>query len=267
MTLVSLDEIYRDPCRVAITAHRGFSGRWPENTLQAFAAAVAMGVDLLECDLRPTRCGTPVIIHDAKVDRTTDGHGEISAHSLAEAKALNASWWAGSHADGGQRRVTPAEASATIPTFAELLDAFAGRVGLNIHVKATPPLMLAEVCRLFRRHNLYASAYLTMHSYTEAAEVHRIDGLIPLCVLEDQGQMDEASLRRQHAFGARVAQPMRHDIYPGRCATARALGLPTNVFFANTPEVVTALANAGVQGLLTDWPDRVISTLKQLGRR
>lgn len=268
MPPVSLTQIYQDPSRVIITAHRGFSGKYPENTLPAFEAAIDEGVEILEMDLHPTSDMVPVVIHDATVDRTTDGAGEVASLPLAQIKELNASWWEGSQVEDGFRRDTPAEENSTIPTFAEYLDAFAGRVGMNIQVKSPPPAeMLAEICRLFKQHNLYASGYLSMGSYAEGAAVREIDGKIPLCILEDQNRMDEPSLRRQHEFGVACIQPMRHDVTPENCSLARSLDLPTNVFWSNDAETTEQFVTAGVQGILTDWPNRIDAALKALGRR
>ncbi len=268
MPPIKLSEIYRDPQRVVLTAHRGFSGKYPENTLPAFEAALDAGVEILEMDLHPTSDGVPVVIHDLTVDRTTDGTGEVTSLSLAQIKELNASWWEGPQVDGGYRLEAPASADSTIPTFAEYLDGFAGRAGLNIQVKSPPPPeMLAEICRLFKQHNLYDSAFLSMARYDEGSAVRAIDPQIPLCILQDQRRMDEASLRRQHDFGVACIQPMREDVTPDNCALARELGLPTNVFWSNDAETTTQYVNAGVQGILTDWPDRVDTVLREMGRR
>jgi glycerophosphoryl diester phosphodiesterase len=268
MSTAILTGIYGDPRRIAVTAHRGFSGQWPENTLPAFAAALECNCDLIEFDLHPSRENTPVVIHDATVDRTTDGQGEISSLPLDAIKELNASWWQGSHAEDGFRRTSPAHPAARIPTFVELLDAFAGRIGMNIQIKANPPAaMLAETCRLFRQFNLYASAYLSMGTYAEGLAVRALDPKIPLCILEDQNRMGLASIQLQHAFGVCCLQPMRRDVTPEYCAAARELKLPTNVFWANDAATVEQFAACGIQGILTDWPDRVIAALQTLGQR
>ena len=95
------------------------------------------------------------------MDRTTDGQGEISTFPLAALQELNAWCWQGSQAEDGTRRTTPADTAARIPSFAGLLDALAGRVGMNIPLKSNPTaVMLAEVCRLFHHHNLYPSGYV-----------------------------------------------------------------------------------------------------------
>lgn len=79
----SKDNIY-------VAAHRGWCEKYPENTLEAFEAAIALGVDQLETDIRVTRDGELVLIHDATVDRTTDGSGKVQEMTLQEIKALDA---------------------------------------------------------------------------------------------------------------------------------------------------------------------------------
>lgn len=74
-------------------AHRGDSARAPENTLPAFRKALALGVKRLELDVRFTVDGTPVLLHDPTVDRTTDGTGEVAAMTLADVRALDAGRW------------------------------------------------------------------------------------------------------------------------------------------------------------------------------
>ena len=73
-----------------VAAHRGWCSKYPENTMAAFRAALEIGVDQIEIDVRVTRDGELVVIHDATVDRTTNGTGKVSDKLLAELKALDA---------------------------------------------------------------------------------------------------------------------------------------------------------------------------------
>jgi glycerophosphoryl diester phosphodiesterase len=79
--------------RPLVCAHRGRSGVAPENTLAAFEAAVDLGADFLELDVRRSADGEIVCIHDATVDRTTDGTGAVADLTLAELRALDAGSW------------------------------------------------------------------------------------------------------------------------------------------------------------------------------
>jgi len=263
--MINLDQIYADPDRVVVTAHRGYSGRYPENTLPAFAAALDLraggrGVDLIEFDVRGTQDGTPVVLHDRTLDRTSDLTGSPADYDLRALQEGTFSYWQGAHRDG-RRLDAPAMPGVTIPTLAQVLDLGKGRVGFNIQVYQTDPPLLAEICRLYRAHDLYAEGYLTMSTYREAERVRAIDPKIALCVLERQQRMDEAALEEQRAFGCAYVQPRREDLTPAFCRQARALGLRANVFYANTAGDARRFAGMGVQGILTDYPDVVLEAL------
>jgi glycerophosphoryl diester phosphodiesterase len=115
-------------------AHRGNQVACPENTLAAFQRAITEGADILETDLHLTADGTFVCIHDATVDRTTDGQGPVAGMSLRELKGLSA-------ADGG-----PEFAAERIPTLAELMDLIPADVGLALELK-TDRFLEPDVCR------------------------------------------------------------------------------------------------------------------------
>lgn len=102
----------RDPGEAAfIASHRGGGATAPENTIPAIAAALAAGFDYIEVDVALTADGHPVLMHDATVDRTTDGRGAIADKTLAEVRALDAGSW-----------FAPAFAGTPVPTLTEFLD-------------------------------------------------------------------------------------------------------------------------------------------------
>lgn len=80
---------------IYVAAHRGLSATYPENTMEAFRAAVEAGVDQVETDIRITADGELVLIHDATLDRTTNGTGRVDAHTLSELRALDAGCFKG----------------------------------------------------------------------------------------------------------------------------------------------------------------------------
>jgi len=108
----------------AIVAHRGASSSHPENTLQSYEAALDAGADVIECDVRVSRDGVAVIMHDEDVGRTTDGEGFVNELTLAELKRLDAS------KGRGQR--------SEIPTLREVLELVDGRAGINVEIKNMP---------------------------------------------------------------------------------------------------------------------------------
>lgn len=105
-------------------AHRGASSYAPENTLAAFRLALEMGADGIELDVKLTRDGVPIILHDETVDRTTNGHGRIADMTLAEVKCLDAGTSFDTRFSGEQ-----------IPTLTEVLTVVGTRSIVNIELK------------------------------------------------------------------------------------------------------------------------------------
>jgi glycerophosphoryl diester phosphodiesterase len=128
-----------------VCAHRGASGSFPENTIPAFAEAVALGCGMVEFDVRATADGALVILHDAAVDRTTDGAGSIWELSFQQVEKLDAS--AGHSGFSGTR----------MPTLQEVLDFLPREIELNIHVYPGPDdgeAIVGAVCREIRARDL-----------------------------------------------------------------------------------------------------------------
>ncbi|MBQ3079474.1 MAG: hypothetical protein IJC48_05665 [Clostridia bacterium] len=96
---------------IYVAAHRGWSERYPENTLEAFRSAMDLGVDQVETDIRVTKDGELVLIHDATVDRTTYGSGKVNELTLEEIRAL----------DAGKVKNRPGE-GYRVPTLQEFID-------------------------------------------------------------------------------------------------------------------------------------------------
>jgi glycerophosphoryl diester phosphodiesterase len=109
-----------------IIAHRGYSSRYPENTILAFEKAVAAGADMIELDVHLSRDGRLVVIHDERIDRTADGTGAVTDLSLAELKRYN---YNNRMAELG---------FVEIPTLDEVIAWAGDRVMLNIEIKNCP---------------------------------------------------------------------------------------------------------------------------------
>lgn len=130
--------------RPLVFAHRGGARRAPENTMAAFAHAVSLGVDGLECDVHLSRDGVPVVIHDPTVDRTTDGRGPVAAMTVAELARLDAGFRF--EADGAY----PYRGKGIgVPTLAEVLGRFPDcRVIVELKDEGAPlARAVAEVIR------------------------------------------------------------------------------------------------------------------------
>lgn len=107
-----------------VIAHRGHKVGAPEQTMAAFRLAIELGATMLECDLRFTRDGVPVLLHDHLLDRTTDGSGPVAALDWAEVAQLDAGRW-----------FDPKFAGARVPRLADLLD-LADELGIALCIEA-----------------------------------------------------------------------------------------------------------------------------------
>jgi len=237
-----LEQLYQDPNRIVVTAHRGFCSRYPENTLLAFEKAAEIGSDIVEFDIRGTRERIPVILHDSAVDRTSNGAGRVSDFALERLKGLDFGKIPRStitktrDLPEGSYKSPKGPQKIEIPTLKEALDTIPTSVGLNIQIKETDSPLLAEVCRLFDSYDLYERAYLTMSTFTDAEKARKINQRIELCVLERKKTLDGAVLKQIQNFGCRYLQPHRRDLTPELCHQIREMGFFANLFFSNTDE-------------------------------
>lgn len=109
---------------IYVAAHRGWSAKYPENTMLAFKKALELNVDQIETDVHSTKDGELIIMHDAMVDRTTDGTGAIKEKTLAEMKALDAGIKKGEEFKGEK-----------VPTFREFMELIKDHPTLTIDVE------------------------------------------------------------------------------------------------------------------------------------
>jgi len=252
-----LDRVFANPERKVITAHRGLSGRRPENTMPAFLAAVHAGADIVEFDVRDTQDGVPVILHDPTLDRTTNGTGPLRQCPWTTVRRLEASYWRGTH-EAGQRLTAPAEPGTHIPSFEEVLAALGDKTCMNIQVYVSSDAVLHRVCDMVRQAGLHDSVFLMVADFAAAAFVRKVDSGIQLCIGVDRDQP-----QRHVDAGARYLQPWRGILSPALRDQVRRLGLRTSVFFANTPEDVAAIWDLGFQGVLTDSCDMAVQVRRE----
>jgi len=123
--------------RPLVAGHRGYKAKYPENTMLGFRKALALGVDMLELDLRLSRDGQLVLMHDATIDRTTNGHGKVERHTWKELRAF----------DAGQ--------GERIPAFEEFL-AWVHTTGLflNVEIKTKTRETVDRAVALLERYHM-----------------------------------------------------------------------------------------------------------------
>jgi glycerophosphoryl diester phosphodiesterase len=237
---------------VLAIAHRGASGYAPENTFAAFRRAVTQGVSFIETDLHLTRDAHFVAIHDETVERTTNGNGSIHEMTLAEARRLDAgSWFASEYM--GER----------IPTLEEILE-FTKKNDVVFYLELKP-----------------SGFWGGEHALISAL---RDSGEIPRCVVISFDPAILAALRKieptlmtgllysgniENPFDKAVEIGVRQIAVRGDLVTpnflqhARKRDLQVVCWTVNSPAHMRTLASAGVDGIMSDYPDRLLTVLKK----
>jgi glycerophosphoryl diester phosphodiesterase len=249
-----------------VMAHRGGKGLWPENTLYAFKQAVALGVDVLEMDTHSTADGVLVVLHDDTVDRTTDGTGPIQGFTLAELKALDAGYeWS---ADGGQTLPYRGQ-GITVPTVEEVFAAF-GDVPLNIEIKQAEPSLSAQLCQLIRDYDLEDRVLVaSFHQEVvkefrrECPEVATSAGETEITILF---ALSKVLLERVYGLPAQAVQVPEyrsglHVITKRFVRAAHNRDLEVHAWTINEVADMERLLEIGVDGIITDYPDRLLALL------
>lgn len=222
-----------------VVGHRGCAGIEPENTLRAFRRAIELGCDMVECDVQLTRDGHLAIIHDERVDRTTNGSGPVADFILAELRAL----------DAGQ--------GEQIPTLPEVLEVIRGRVEILVELKGegTPDAAVEVVRRLGMEKEVVFTSF-------ELDRIRRVKAI-------------DASLRTGAIFGEPPADASRQAADCGAeglgvnhrrqsralVDAAHALGLSIRAWNPDTEPELQAMIDLGVDGIGSNRPDLLLGLL------
>lgn len=231
--------------RAFIASHRGGAESAPENTLPAVAAALAAGFEYVEVDLALTADGHAVLMHDAAVDRTTDGHGLLARLTLADVRALDAGSWYATRYAGTQ-----------VPTAKEFLDLLAerdGRALLDLKgtwtAAAAAALADAVVTRGLERRVVVAS----FDARTLALVAARADAIPRMAILRTL-PADVVQATREVDVRGVVVDRAAIAARPEIVAELHAADLRVVVYTLNSDRHWDAAAQWGVDGIVTDQP-------------
>lgn len=232
--------------RPFIWAHRGASNEAPENTLAAFALAAAYGADGLELDIHLSHDDVPVVLHDETLERTTDGQGPVASWRLSDLQELDAgSWFRADYA------------GENLPTLLEVLAMFSGHLRLNLEVKeARAGLAVLDLLRDFPAADVLVSSF----DWRLLARLRQLDAELPLGLLLDDGDWHRA-LRTAVELRAATLHPPVARVSRPLIAACHAASLPVHAWTVDDPAAARSLARAGIDGLFTNDPDRLIQVL------
>lgn len=252
--------ILRDPLARPVIGHRGNRVTAPENTLPAFRQAVEAGVDAVEFDVRLSADGVPVVFHDPTLERTTDGRGAVAALPLAALQELDAG--ARFTPDGGRTRPW-AGRGVHIPTLDELLDLLPSTLPAIIELKT--PAATAAVARIIRHRGMAGRVLVAGFDPASTAPMRGAPWMLGASRPEVARLLLPALLRRPLGtlpFQALCIPPDWKGIpLPIRALAraGRAAGLLLHLWTINDPHRARRWWEAGVQGIITDDPVRILA--------
>jgi len=231
-------------------AHRGASAHAPENTLAAFRLAVEMGAKFIETDLQLTRDAKIVAMHDATVDRTTNGRGRISKMSLVELRGLDAGVKFLS-VDGKSYK------GERVPTLDEILEfAKTSEVTFYLELKETQGWGFEQsLVGALRRAGAVDRVVIISFDAEVLSTVKRIAPELTTGFLCEKPSVQ--LIEKATAIGAKQFLPRADRITPEIIAAAHGANLLVVVWTVNEIEDMRTVAAMGVDGIISDYPDRL----------
>ena len=249
-------------------AHRGASGEAPENTVAAFQRATELGIVYAELDVHATHDGHVVVTHDATIERTTNGQGQIRALSLAELQQFDA----GYHFSLDQGQTFPFRGSGVqIPTLVEVLQRFP-TLRITIEIKQTEPAIEESVLAAVR--SCGREDHVVIASEHDAV-LARVRGLAPE-MATNFGYWEVAEFIRRvstqefadyqppgHAFQIPVEFHGISLVNEHTVAAAHALNCEMHVWTVDEPQEMEQLLDLGVDGIMSNFPGRLLEVARR----
>ena len=221
-------------------AHRGNSGLAPENTLAAFAKAFETKSLWTELDVHLTADGEVVVMHDDRVDRTTDGTGAIADLTLAQIKTLDAGSWFGPQFKGER-----------VPTLAEVVDLIGDRLRINVEIKsAADPESAAKVVSILRDGGVLEQSLISSFGLQAVLEVRKYwDNPTLALITGDAKDLQTVIDHRLQYFNIEY-----HAVDRALLDRAHAAGVLCNVWTIDDPELWRHFAELGANIMTTNQP-------------
>lgn len=230
-----------------VIAHRGASSVAPENTLAAFSRAIALGADYFELDVQASRDDSLMVIHDAALDRTTDGRGQVSETTYAELRTLDAGSW-----------FDPRFAGEKIPTLREALALAKGKIKVAVEIKADG--IAEQVVQRIEAMGMEDQVIIFAFNFENIAIAKEANPAIPVLYLK--GAMTrEAITRTQRIDGEYVGAGGGNEITRSLIDYAHDRDIKVWRWTVNDVQAMKSLIEAGIDGIITDYPQRLTALL------
>lgn len=259
---------------LACFAHRGGAALRPENTLEAFQNGLAAGCGWIETDVHMTRDGEIVTFHDHDLRRTTNGRGRIRDLSLAELRQLDAGY--NFSPDG--RSFPYRNQGITVPTLAEVVE-LDPSARINVEIKQAQPSMVAALWRFIEQRGLHDRLLVASANAALVGEFRRLArGTVATSAGKTEILRFWLAARAGLSALAPILVPIEYDalqvpigfagleiVTPAFIDAAHRRGLQVHVWTIDEPAQMRRLLDLGVDGIMTDHPERLVELVRERG--
>ncbi|MEL7832517.1 glycerophosphodiester phosphodiesterase [Fodinibius sp. Rm-B-1B1-1] len=242
-----------------IIAHRGASASYPENTMIAFRKAVEMNAEMIELDVALSKDGIPVVFHDKRLNKHTNGRGQLSNFTLDELKKLDAGSW-----------FAPQFSDQTIPTLREVLAFASGTIALNIEIKSEAVSdsivdgIEKKVVQLVQEFDMQNHVLFSSFNYRALIRFKELAPKIPAALLYSKTQSNRLLPHQLvERYNVEAFNCHYHQLSRKWMANLNEYQIPTFIYTVNSKRRMQKLIEAGVNGIFTDKPDLLRNVVKQ----
>ncbi len=250
-----------------VIAHRGFSGRYPENTMLAFEQAAALPTGAIELDVHSTRDAKIIVIHDSTLDRTTDRNGRVLDFTWDALKKVDA----GFLFDPDQTGEFPFRGKGVgIPLLEDVFRKFP-EMKFIIEIKQIMPAIEESVYRLIRKYRMENKVIVASEHDEPLTRFRSIDSVVATSVSAEEAQELHQSFRMKltnfyQTRGDAVQIPEAYQgtrvVTPAFVRAVKRKGLVLHIWTVNDIADMQRLMLWGVDGIITDFPDRLLEVVK-----
>ncbi len=237
---------------VVAIAHRGEHNHHPENTIPAYQAAIKLGANFIEVDVRTTKDGKLVVMHDATVNKTTNGHGRVADMTLRQIRALDAGI-----------KFSPRFAGTRVPTFDEVLRLARGKIGIYADVKQASAETFVNALKRYGMvpHTVVYPNY----SVTFSQDVVRLD---PAIKIMPESVCPEFARQLIDTFHPKIFAFSAFDFKPSVISVVKQAGdliYVDRMGTTDNPAGWGAAIKAGADGIQTNYPGKLVQYLRSHG--
>lgn len=235
-------------------AHRGFSGKYPENTMLAFKKAIEAGADGIELDVQLTKDGEIVIIHDETIDRTTDGKGLVADYSYEELCSFDASFIY--HGQMGFNK---------IPTLREYLELVKDKnIITNIELKTGILEYLGieeKVWNLIQEYKVEDKVIISSFNHYSVLCMKNIAPNLKYGLLSETWLINAG--KYTHELGIQCYHPVHYNLVPEVIDEIKKYGIEINTYTVNKEKDMRYLIEKGIDIIIGNFPDLAGKIIKE----